>query len=86
MKMPRTTAGWLRMRDVAPEPDTTTYEDGDDNVVAMRDKRDLEQLYQAAVHAQREIMRNTADLERIQKLIDDKLQRINMRAVTEMPQ
>ena len=84
MKMPRTTAGWLRVRDVAQ--DTTTYVDEEDNVVEMQDKRDLEQLYQAAVHAQREIMRNTADLERVQKLIDDKLQRINMRAVTEVPQ
>ena len=84
MKMPRTTAGWLRMRDVEPEP--TTYIDEEDNVVDMRDQRDLEQLYQAAVHAQREVMRHTADLERIQKLIDDKLQRINMRAVTEVEQ
>ena len=72
------------MRDV--EPVTTTYVDDEDNVVEMRDQRDLEQLYQAAVHAQREIMRHTADLERIQKLIDDKLQRINMRAVTEVEQ
>ena len=84
MKMPRTTAGWLRMREVAP--DTTTYVDEDANVVEMRDQRDLEQLYQAAVHAQREVMRHTADLERIQRLIDDKLQRINMRAVTEVEQ
>ena len=82
MKMPRTTAGWLRMREVAP--DTTTYVDGEgSNVVDMHDETEL---FSKAREAQAAIVFYTAELERIHNQIDAKCQDIGRRLVTEVEQ
>ena len=82
MKMPRTKAGWLRMREV--EQVTTTYVEGEgSNVVEMHDETEL---FRKAREAQAAIVYYTAELDRIQRQIDAKCQDIGWRVVAEVEQ
>lgn len=82
MKMPRTTAGWLRIREV--EPVTTTCVEGEGcKVVEMHDETEL---FRKAREAQAAIVHYTAELERLQRQIDAKCQDIGGRFATEVEQ
>ena len=69
--------GWLKVREIT---ETKTLELSDANVEHL--PADAEDLLRLARNAQNQIIHYTAELERVQRALDERLQEIGMRAVT----
>ena len=77
--MGKTSGKWFRARDI----EERTADDS--NIIAMKpEKRDLEQLHARIRELQNRILADQIEMERLQGRIDERLQEIGMRGLTDV--